>query len=292
MKNMKTTRNTNRLWRVAACGVLSAAVAAALPPPAAVTVSAGDITDRRRNDNLFTGLEIELKLAGEAADGVRGARALVQKATDDTGRSLLKENEKTADFEKSSGDAPPTLKLELRNPARRATKIQASGQVELFLPARDSASTANVAKFQAGMDKPISAGPLKAAGAEVTVVSRKTYDAEKKKDDERKKKEAESAGIAGAMVSVFSGLFEGLWGDIGENDVLIKVDDKGKKVFGIDVYDAAGKPIDNAGSMTVGSFRILKFSEKLPADASLRIYLMTPKSMVTAPFNLKDVALP
>ena len=178
------------------------------------------------------------------------------------------------------------------NPARRATKIQASGQVELFVPGRDSASTAKVDKFQASLDRPVSAGPLKAAGAEVTVVSRKTYDAEKKKDDERKKKEAESAGIAGAMVSVFSGLFEGLWGDIGENDVLIKVDDKAKKVFGVDVFDAAGKKIDDAGSMTVGSFRILKFTEKLPPDASLRIYLMTPKSLVTAPFSLKDVALP
>jgi hypothetical protein len=292
MKTMKATRNTNRLWRVAACGVLSAAVAAALPAPAGVTVTAGDITDRRRNDNLFTGLEVELKLTGEAAGGARGARAVVQKATDDTGRSLLKESEKTPDFEKASGDAPPVLKLDLRNPARRATKIRdVSGQVELFVPGRDTASTANVPKFQAGMDKPISAGPLKAAAAELTVVSRKTYDAEKKKDDERKK-EAESAGIAGAMVSVFSGLFEGLWGDIGENDVLIKVDDKGKKVFGIDVYDSAGKPIDTSGSMTIGSFRILKFTEKVPPDASLRIYLMTPKSMVTAPFSLKDVALP
>ena len=286
------TQKPRLLSRLALCGVLAAAIAAALPGPSAVTVTAGDITDRRRNDNLFTGLEVELKLAGEAAGGVRGARAVVQKAVDDTGRNLLKESEKTPDFEKSSGDAPPALKLDLRNPARRATKIQASGQVELFLPARDSASTAKVDKFQAGMDRPITAAPLKAAGAEVTVVSRKTYDAEKKKDDERKKKEAESAGIAGAMVSVFSGLFEGLWGDIGENDVLIKVDDKAKKVFGVDVFDAAEKKIDDNGSMSVGSFRILKFAEKLPADASLRIYLMTPKSLVTAPFSLKDVALP
>ena len=286
------TQRPKLLTRLVVCGALAAVIAAALPGPAGVTVSAGDITDRRRNDNTFAGLEVELKLAGEAAGGVRGARVLVQKATDDTGRSLMKETEKTPDFEKSSGDGPPTLKLDLRNPARRATKMQASGQVEMFLPARDSASTAKVDKFQAGMDRPISAAPLKAAGAEVTVVSRKTYDAEKKKDDERKKKEAESAGIAGAMVSVFSGLFEGLWGDIGENDVLIKVDDKAKKVFGVDAYDAAGKKIDDNGSMTIGSFRILKFAEKLPADASLRIYLMTPKSLATAPFSLKDVALP
>jgi hypothetical protein len=44
--------------------------------------------------------------------------------------------------------------------------------------------------------------------------------------------------------------------------------------------------------MKVGEFWIVKFTEKLPADASLRIYLMTPKALVTAPFSLKDVALP
>ena len=287
------TQNLKLLTRLALCGALVSAIAAALPGPAGVTVTAGDITDRRRNDNTFAGLEVELKLAGEAGGGVRGARAVLQKAVDDTGRSLLKEKEKTPDFEKSSGDDSPILKLDLRNPARRAAKIrEISGQVDLFLPGRDTASVARVDRFQAGMDRRISAAPLKAAGAEVTVVSRKTYDAEKKKDDERKKKEAESAGIAGAMASAFSGLFEGLWGDIGDNDVLIKVDDKAKKVFGVDVYDAAGKKIDENSSMTIGSFRILKFTEKLPADASLRIYLMTPKSMVTAPFSLKDVALP
>ena len=118
------TQNLKLLTRLALCGALAAGIAAALPGPAGVTVTAGDITDRRRNDNTFAGLEVELKLAGEAGGGVRGARAVLQKAVDDTGRSLLKEKEKTPDFEKSSGDDPPILKLDLRNPARRAAKIR------------------------------------------------------------------------------------------------------------------------------------------------------------------------
>ena len=72
----------------------------------------------------------------------------------------------------------------------------------------------------------------------------------------------------------------------------MRVNDPGKKVFGVEVFDAAGKPIDNSGSMKVGEFWIIKYTEKLPADASLRIYLMTPKALVTATFSLKDVALP
>ncbi|HEY3124369.1 MAG TPA: hypothetical protein VGK70_09950, partial [Thermoanaerobaculia bacterium] len=114
---MRTAQKPKLLTRLVVFGALAAGIAAALPGPAGVTVTAGDITDRRRNDNTFAGLEVELKLAGDAAGGVQGARAVLQKAVDDTGRSLLKEKEKTPDFEKSSGGAPPILKLELRNPS-------------------------------------------------------------------------------------------------------------------------------------------------------------------------------
>lgn len=277
--------------RLIALPLVAVSFAALAAPP--LTVSAGDITDRRRNDNFFGGLEIELKIGGDGAADVRGARALVRKAEDETGRNLLKEGAKTPDFETSMSDSAPTLKLELRNPARKAKTVrEVSGQVELFLPGRDPAAVTRFDGFLSKMDRPAASPALKAARAEVTVVSRKTYDAEKKKDAERRRKEAESAGIGGAMVEAFSGLFEGLMGDIEENDVLVKVTDPGKKVFNVEVYDAKGTKIDGAGSMTVGTFRILKFPEKLPADASLRIYLLTPKSLVTTPFRLKDVALP
>jgi hypothetical protein len=258
-----------------------------------LAVAAGDVTDRRRNDNLFASLEIELRLTGEAADGARGARVAVEKAVDDTGRNLVKERSDAEEFAKSSGDGPPALKVELRNPARRATKVsELSGQVEIFAPERDPSAQARVSKLASQMDRPIIASALQAAGAQVMVVSRKTYESEKKKDTERRKKEAEGAGIAGAMAQAFAGLFEGLFGDIGENDVLLKVDDPGKRVFAIDVLDAKGSPIDGMGAMKVSSFWILKFPEKLPPDAGLRIYVLTPKALVTERFALKDVPLP
>jgi hypothetical protein len=257
-----------------------------------LAVAAGDVTDRRRNDNLFASLEIELRLTGESAAGARGARVAVEKAVDDTGRNLVKERNDAEEFAKSSGDGPPALKVELRNPARRATKVrELSGQVEIFAPERDPSAQASVAKFVSQMDRPIAAPALKAAGAQVTVVSRKTYEAEKK-DAEWRKKEAEGAGIAGAMAQAFAGLFEGLFGDIGENDVLLKVDDPGKKVFAIDVLDAKGGPIDGMGAMKVSSFWILKFPEKLPPDAGLRIYVLRPKALVIERFALKDLPLP
>jgi hypothetical protein len=280
--------------------VLAFLAAGLLPPAAAppakasgVSVSPGDVTDRRRNDNVFSSLEIELKVTGEGAAGARGARAMIEKAVDDTGRNLVKEGGSPDDFSKASGDQPPALKLELRNPARRATKVrELSGRVELFVPGRDPSAQARVPKFLSQVDRPITAPALKAAGVQVTVISRKTYEAEKKKDTERRKKEAEGAGIAGAMANAFSGLFEGLFGDIGENDVLLKVDDKGKKLFAVDVLDGSGKTVDGMGSMKVGDFWILKYSDRLPDDATLSISVLTPKALVTERFALKDVPLP
>ena len=258
-----------------------------------VGVTAGDITDRRRNDGHFASLEIELKLTGDASAGARGARATVEKAVDDTGRDLMKEEKGSDDFAKSSGDDPPPLKVELRNPARRAKIVrELAGRVDVFVPARDPAAEARVPKFVSLTDRPIANPALKGAGAQVMVISRNTYEAEKKKNEEQRRKEAEGAGVAGAMANAFAGLFEGFFGDIGENDVLVKVEDKGKKVFSVDVVDAAGKPVDSMGSMKVGDFWILKFGEKVPADAGLRVYVMTPKSMVTEKFALKDIALP
>jgi hypothetical protein len=277
--------------RLVAVPLMAFSLPALAAPP--LTVSAGDITDRRRNDNFFGGLEIELRIGGDGAADVRGARAVVKKAEDETGRNLLKEGAKTPDFERSMSDTAPSLKLELRNPARKAKTVrEVSGQVEMFLPGRDSASVAKLDGFQSKTDRPVASPALKAAQAEVTVVSRKTYEAEKKKDAERRKKEAEGSGIGGAMVEAFSALFEGFMGAVEENDVLVKVDDPGKKVFDVEVVDSKGAKVDSGGSMTVGSFRILKFSEKVPADAALRVYVLTPKSLVTTPFQLKNVALP
>jgi hypothetical protein len=268
------------------------ALAAASAKPARYTVTAGEVTDRRRNDGNFSSLEIELKLGGEGLEAVQGARAVVRKAVDDTGRNLLQENRQSNDFQKPSGETPG-LKIELKNPARRAGSLkEVSGQVELFVPDRDAASTVKVEKFLSRLDRPIASPALKAAGAQVMVVSRKMYDEEKRKDEERRKKEAEGAGIAGAMAQAFGALFSGMFGEIGENDLLIKVDDENKKVFAIEAADASGKKIDNRGTMQTSGFWILSYGEKLPPDATLKIYLMTPKALVSTPFALKDVTLP
>lgn len=256
-------------------------------------VAAGDVTDRRRNDGFFSELEVEVKLSGAGLAELKGARVLVSKAVDDTGRDLLGSVGKPPDFEEAAPDRPPKLAVKLKNPPRRAKVIkELSGRVEAFLPGRDRASVVRLEKFLSRVGTPISSPTLKAAQAEVVVLSREAYEAAKRKEDERRKKEAESAGALGAMAEAFGGLFSGLMGQVEENDLVIQTKDPNKKLFGFEVTDGSGKAIERQGGMSTTDFRILKFGQKLPADAVLTIYVQTAKSLATVPFTLKDVSLP
>ena len=99
-----------------------------------VRVTAGTIEDRRTTGKFFAGLEIELKLTGDDLEGARAARVVLKKAVDETGRDLLPEEKKEEDFSKSGGGGP-SLKLNLKNPARAASALtEVSGEVQLYVP--------------------------------------------------------------------------------------------------------------------------------------------------------------
>jgi hypothetical protein len=83
-----------------------------------------------------------------------------------------------------------------------------------------------------------------------------------------------------------------MMGDVGDNDLIFRIKDAESKLLEVEVTDKSGERISSQGSMTSGELRIMNFSEKLPADAKLRFLIKTKKSLVAAPFSLKDVALP
>lgn len=137
----------------------------ALPPVSLraqnVMVSAGTVEDRRTTGQFFGGLEIELKLAGDDLADSKAARVIVAKALDATGRDLLPESGREPDF---SDSANSTMKVSLKNPARGAAAIrEVSGEIQLFMPARDPAATAVVDKLASRLDKSVSAPGLKSA---------------------------------------------------------------------------------------------------------------------------------
>lgn len=267
-----------------------------------VRLQPGTLEDRRTSGKFFAGLELEMSLLGDGLDGVRAYRALVAKAVDDQGTNLLPDEKREPDFEKPFGGTPK-VKVKLKNPSRKATAItEVSGTLELYFPAKDPASVANVDRFTSKMDKPIASPALKSAKIEARVVSPQAMKAERKKAEaemEKKKaelkEEAKKRGEDPAQVDALLGLvaaFGGMMGDAGENDVVLKLTDPESRLFDVKVFAKSGEEISTQGSMSSNDTRILHFSEKLPADAVLRFFLKTKKALVTQPFSLKEVLLP
>ena len=277
-----------------------------------VKVAAGDVKDTRRSDGFFNNLDVQLKIKGEALVGAKGIRVSVLKALDDTGKNLIKEEKQGKRFEDyDSGDqGEAKIEIELKSPERKAMTVQeVSGNVDIFSPQKDPRSIIVVPAFLKAIGKPVSIPALKAAGVEVIVWTKEIFEARKKAEEARLKKEMEEKakkveqsgkledaiellgeGLAKAFGSMFSSFAE-----MEQNDIAFNVTDPGSKLISIDVEDETGKPIERNGRMTIGGdprTMIYNFKEKLPSTARIRLFILTPRSLITVPFKLSSVPLP
>jgi len=265
-------------------------------------VTAGTIEDRRTTGKFFGGLEIELKLTGDDLADARAARVTLTKALDESGRDLLREKKEDEDFRKSSGSGAPDLKISLKNPARGASAIkEISGEVQLFAPSRDPAALIVIDRFVSRMDKAIDSSALKSQQIAARLVSPKVYRAQAKKRDaeleaemqkhkEEMKKEAGDDKTADALMALVKG-FAGMMNDVGDNDVILQIEDPQGKLLDVEVVAKNGV-IDTRGSMSSSGLKILQYSEKLPPDAKLRFLVKTKNALLRAPFSLTNVPLP
>lgn len=265
-------------------------------------VTAGTIEDRRTTGKFFGGLEIELKLTGDDLADAKAARVVLKKAVDESGRDLLPEQKRDEDFQTSSGSGGPNLKVNLKNPARGASAItEVSGDVELYAPSRDPAATVVVDRLTSRMDKPIVSAGLKSQKIGVRLVSPKVHradakkreaemDAEMKKHEAQMKKEVGDDKTAEALMGLVKA-FSGMMNEVGDNDVILQIEDEGGKLQDVEVIGKSGV-ISTNGSMSSGGLKILQYSEKLPPDAKLRFLLKTKKSVLKTPFTLTNVPLP
>lgn len=248
---------------------------------AEVKVTTGDISDRRTTGKFFAGLELELTLSGPEMLETKGIRTTVKSATDDTGKPLpAKENRFSSDgfddLQKKlggfGGDKKADefqVKLEFGNPPRAAKAIKAlSGTIELLIPKMDPASVVS-ASFAKDAGKPIDNPVLKAAGVELTLQPPGT-----------KPKPAGGFGFGGG----------------GENDLSYQIKDPKGKVASVEFFDAGGKKLESNGRSSFGAGGAksvsMSFNAKPPADAVAKIYVVTDKSIITVPVELKDVPLP
>lgn len=278
---------------------------------AQVRVMPAEVKETRRTDGFFNKLEIELKLIGDAMNEAKGIRVILDKAVDDTGRDLLNPEKKSDEFEdiSSSFGNREKIDIEMKNASRQAATVQEiSGRIELFIPKRDPKASLMFPGVLKATGKPLTSADLKAAGISITIWTKEQYEVRRKAEEarikkemeERKKKAAENPGdpsdeMLEGLMKIFGGLFSALT-EMGENAVALQLSDKQGKLISIEFEDAAGKPISRQGRSTMGSkddqTQILEFENKLPADARMRVYLLTPRSVVSTPFKLTNIPLP
>lgn len=294
--------------RVAAIGLLLA-LGGALPAAGQsnVKVVLSEAVDERISDRMMTGgLVLVLNLEGEGLDAVKSARFRVKEARVDTGQSLLDPKAKVPDFTDRNVNAG-RVQVTLGSPPRDAAKVRVSGTAELFVPSRDPASVVKVPGFLSSLDKPVVSKGLKANGVEVTVLSKARYAEEQKKNrlDEKKialiRAEGKERGMKDeeidALVEMAKGFEEMGGGPLPENVLLLKIGRPGdEKIQELWVETAAGEKIETGGSQGSGSpegfLKQVEMRGPLPKDAVLVFSLFTGKSIVSLPFDLKEVPLP
>lgn len=262
-----------------------------------ITVSVTEVRDSRTTGQFFAGLELKVKVMGDTIADAKGLKLLVTRATDDTGRDLLKkEDDSRKDFTKPDENRTGQAEIEvkLKNPSRKAAVVkELAGEVSIFSPGKDPQAIASIPAFMTQAGRKINNKALKEARVDLTVMTKNEFDEFKEQQKkEVKAKEGEMVKEFGeAMAKALGSLFGSMM-EISENSVILNIIDPDSKVIDLEFADAAGAAMRSGSSMRTGDIRVFEFEKPMPKDAKLTIFLQTPKSMTRTSFKIADIALP
>lgn len=285
-------------------------------------VTMGEITDSRTTGKNFARLDVELKTEGEGLSQAFGAaKPVITAAVDDTGRSLMKDEKKLEPIFWSFQvfDKPQSSineRVELLNPARKATSVSFVGYADVLNPQHDPDSIYVVKDLAALAGKPLLPEAFQKAGLEITAMTKPLVD--KMKQEKAQADAAQKAALAAqvkeagaqaagqaigqaagqAFGKMFESMFSGFF-SMSENDVLFVVKDPKRQIAVLQLIDAAGVPLKTGGGRSMSQDEAkgtvnytLSLASALPAGAQLKIYFATPKSMQRIPFKYESVRLP
>src|SRR5262249_42419015 len=192
---------------------------------------------------------------------VRSVRRKVTRAVDDGGKSLTERampvQRGNDGWQEARGERAPTPQLDLGSPSRKAKSIAAlEGVLEVYLPSRDPSGSVRIEKIVGHKDKPLSVPGLAAHHVGLQVLSKAGLEREKKQAEAKKKAEAAkkkgktdgAEAMGEALGDALAGMLEMLFTTAGENDLILKVTDPGKTVFGFDLAAPDGSPIQSYGT--------------------------------------------
>lgn len=244
--------------REALAAGLAASLAIAAPPLAAggtfrlVVDTVTESRSRTAANDTSGRLVLRPKLQGDGLEEAKAFRIRVSSAADDAGTSILPEGTEPARWEESASG--PGLRIVLASPARAAASVTVSGAVDLWAPGRDSGAEVKVAKALSRAGRALAAKGLSDAGLSLRLAASES-----------------SIGVSGKAADV----------DRVRTLRLLRADGSEVPASGLE------RSSDGAGASLA-----LLLAEPPPGDATLVLSLLTKKSLVSVPFELKDVPLP
>jgi len=261
----------------------------------AVTPQVGDVSDRRTTGQFFNDLEVEMKLQGEDVADIRYVKVNIEEAKDDTGKDLIKTDRSMTFTDKyteiSEFNSAKNLKINLKNPSRKAVTFDVKGTINTVIPAKDPTSIVSIKKISSSTGKAIENPVLKAAKIEFKILT--DADLQKIKDEEKKKSEeaAKKQGVAPSMVSMFQQVFMGD-GAIKPNQLRVSKSDPDSRLVSFKILKVDGKEVRSNGWSGQEEMRVYGFSEDIPQDATIELIVATDKAMEKIPFAFTSVYLP
>ena len=274
--------------------------AAAAQQAGKIGVAVHQVNDRRTNGS-FSQLGITLEVPKVKSSEVAASRVLITAAVDDSGRDLRDPEASEPQLAsnhmgRGAPDATPmpaTVSVMLKNPERKATKVkEIRGEIELFMPAKDPNSVAEIPKFVSMSGKSLAHKALKANGVEISLLSAAQIEAEKKRRAEAKKKEYAELGFSGEELgNMLTSFLESLFG-VEENELLARIKDPNKRIQDISYVDAGGEVKPVAMYDEEGLMHLSTWAGKPQADWKMRVSMKTSKTVVRYTFALNDVPLP
>ncbi len=282
---------------------LFAASVFAQPKPTPVEVTIQQVNDRRTSGS-FSHLNISIELPKVLSSEVAASRVLIAAATDNTGRSLIDPEASEPQLEANmrgmmggptqTPPPPMSISITLKNPDRKATSVkEIRGEIELYMPAKDPNSIAEISKFLSFSGKPLTHKALKANGVEIALVSPAQLEAERKRLGEAKRKEYKESGWEDGedLESMVKSYLESAL-TVEDSDVLARIKDPNHRLQEITYIDAAGETKLVSTRTEEGITYLTTWAGKPQADWKLKVSMKTAKNMVRYSFALKDVVLP
>lgn len=265
-----------------------------------VGVDVDEVVDNRMSAGMMTGsLELRVKLKGTGLDKATAARIVVKEARDDRGNTLTASTFNT-DYQPRDYNAG-TLQMSVSSPVRAASSVSIKGTIQLFVPTRDPNAVVKVDKAFAKLDAPLSHAKLKSAKLSITPLSTDGYAARMKarKLDDKKieelRAEGKKQGVPEKDIELaieMAKAFDSMDSAPPEGAVLLagtKADFD--RIFRVEVLGDDGKPIDTSGrsTSTRGEDVLMTLQPQTPPPptAALQVYLLTAKSQMSFPFELK-----